>query len=99
MSKRLGLISACFALNCLHAKDSLMQGVLHPGALGAFGCAETLVASIGLLLQCCPRRAVQQNDSSLYFSQLIAKAHHRWQIMEATDSSDDITAVVINFKH
>lgn len=39
------------------------------------------------------------DDSSLCFAQLIAKAHHRWQIMEATDSSDDITAVVINFKH
>ncbi|CAL5218424.1 g102 [Coccomyxa viridis] len=32
-------------------------------------------------------------------SQLINKAHHRWQIMEATDSSDDITAVVVHFKH
>ncbi len=33
------------------------------------------------------------------FVQLISKAHHRWQIMEATDSSDDITAVVVHFKH
>lgn len=31
--------------------------------------------------------------------QLVAKAYHRWQILEATDSSDDITAVVVNFQH
>lgn len=31
--------------------------------------------------------------------QLVSKAHHRWQVMEASDSSDDITAIVVTFKH
>ncbi|CAK0737017.1 hypothetical protein CVIRNUC_000841 [Coccomyxa viridis] len=38
-------------------------------------------------------------DAEEACSQLVSKAHHRWQVMEASDSSDDITAIVVTFKH